>query len=151
MSKREQIRMNEFSQTLIGAASSYGAIDALTSSGAMVVVDDDALAGFLDAEGLAVLFFAGGAKRRRESHDVAVALREVLKDYEKGIRVALVGDKASADLKSQFRVVVEPSLVFVLDGAVLEVVPGIRDWAEYAAAFRRYLGNPAREPEGATA
>ncbi len=134
--------MTYATQPLATEAPAYGAVDALTASGAVTAVSAEDLGRYLEAPGLVVLFFAGGAKRQRESHDVAVALRELLKDHAGQVRAALVED--DADLKGRYRVVVEPSLVFVLDGTVLEVVPGIRDWADYAAVFRRYLGEPVR-------
>jgi hypothetical protein len=123
----------------------YPAIDDMINHGQLVEADAGSLPACLDAPGMTVLFFAGGAKRRRESHDVAVALREVLKAYGSLVHGVLLRDDGAGALKERFRVVVEPSLVFVLGGETLEVVPGVRDWADYAGAFRRYLGEPGRQ------
>ena len=72
-----------------------------------------------------------------EGHDVAVALRELLREHAGHIRGGLLTD---ASCKASLRVQVLPSIVFVAGGAVLEVVPRVRDWAEYAQCFARYLG-----------
>ena len=45
-------------------------------------------------------------------------------------------------VQPRFRVLVTPSLVLLLAGATLEVIPRVRDWSDYTAAFRRYLGSP---------
>lgn len=125
----------------------YAAIDDMISHGQLTEADAHSLPALLDTQGVKVLFFAGGDKRRRESHDVAVALRELLKGYGSEVRGVLLRGEAAAPLKERFRVVVEPSLVFVLGGETVEVVPGVRDWADYAGAFRRYLGAPSAQGE----
>ncbi len=97
---------------------------------------------FLAGEGLAVLFFAGSGGRHNEAHDVAVALRELIKDYHGSLRAGLVDGDEEADLQSRFRVQRAPSLALVHEAVTLEVIPGVRDWADYARALQRYLGNP---------
>jgi hydrogenase-1 operon protein HyaE len=92
-----------------------------------------------------VLFFAGSNSRRNDAHDVAVALREVLKDYRDEVAAALV-TRDEAELQPRFRVSVLPSLVLVVGGEILEVLPRVRDWADYIQAFQRYLGAPQRGP-----
>ena len=71
------------------------------------------------------------------------SLREILKDYRGQLRAALVDESDSAELQPRFRVLVAPSLALVNGGETLEVIPRVRDWADYARAFKRYLGNPA--------
>jgi hypothetical protein len=44
-----------------------------------------------------------------------------------------------------------PSLALVHEGVTLEVIPGVRDWADYARALQRYLGNPPPPGAGETA
>jgi len=100
---------------------------------------------FLAGDGLRVLFCAGSNSHKTDAHDVAVALREVLKDYRGDVAAGLIaGDEP--ELHARFRVLVLPSLVLLLAGQVLEVVPRVRDWKDYAEAFQRYLGAPRREP-----
>ncbi len=98
---------------------------------------------FLAGEGLRVLFFAGDNSRRGDAQDVAVALREVLKDYPEKVAAGLVQQADESALQARFRVLAFPSLALVLEGETLEVIPRVRDWSDYAQAFRRYLGNAA--------
>jgi len=118
------------------------AIADMLERGLIRPVGADGLEDFLDADGLCVLFFTGGKSRRGDAHDVAVALREIIRDYRGAVRAGLLDPEDEAGLQSRFRVLVSPSLVLVHGGATLEVIPGVRDWADYARAFQRYLGNP---------
>lgn len=112
-------------------------------------IDSASLEEFLALPGLQVLFFPGGDSTRGEAHDVAVALRELLRDFPGQVRAALVDGEQDPGLQQRFRVLVLPSLVLLVGGEVLEVIPRVRDWGDYATAFRRYLGTagdtPARE------
>ncbi len=81
-------------------------------------------------------------RRRGDAHDVAVALREILKDYGGQVAAALVEQSAENALQPRFRVLVSPSLVLAYRGETLEVIPRVRDWSDYARAFQRYLGSP---------
>ena len=119
------------------------AITDMLDTGLLQSVRADTIDDFLAAEGLGVVFFAGGSKQRSDAHDVAGALREILKDYRGQLRAALVDESDSAELQPRFRVLVAPSLALVNGGETLEVIPRVRDWADYARAFKRYLGNPA--------
>jgi hydrogenase-1 operon protein HyaE len=119
------------------------AINDMLERGLMQRVDASNLDTFLQAQGLQVLFFAGCNSQRSDAHDVAVALREVLKDYGGAVRAGLVAEENEADLQPRFRILALPSLALVLDGETLEVIPRVRDWSDYVRAFRRYLGAPA--------
>jgi hydrogenase-1 operon protein HyaE len=120
------------------------AIEDMLDSGLLQSVNSGNVEDYLAREGLGVLFFAGGNKQRSDAHDVAVALREILKDYRGLVHAGLVADDHSAQLQPRFRVLVCPSLVLVHGGETLEVIPRVRDWADYARAFQRYLGNPGQ-------
>ena len=76
----------------------------------------------VESPGLVVLFFTCGGSHHRETHDVAVALREILKAYPGKLRAARV--EAEQSLKDRFRVLTAPSLVFCVGGQVQEVLPG---------------------------
>lgn len=119
-------------------------IDEMVAGGVIDVVDGGQLDDFLAAPGLRVLLFCGAHAHSRETHDVAVALRELLKDYAGDIRAGVVATGDDPALHGRFRVLVTPSLVLVLGGEILEVLPGVRDWADYTATFQRYLGVPRR-------
>ena len=82
------------------------ALTDMLENGVLVSLDSGALEEFSRSEGLKLLFFTGGPRRVRESHDVAVALREILKSWPGAVNA------------------------------------GVRDWADYEAAFQRYLGAP---------
>lgn len=143
--------------TLNGSSNPTGAAAAgLTGTGVIARTDgiEDAVASgaferlaavdideWLDRPGLRVLLFAGPPKRRRDAHDVAIALRELMRSYPEQASAAVFEAEAEAGQMQRFRVTSAPSLALCAAGAVLEVVPGVRDWADYAAVFRRYLGD----------
>jgi hydrogenase-1 operon protein HyaE len=119
------------------------AISDMLERGVLQTVDTTSVDSFLAGPGLQVLFFAGPGNQHGDSHDVAVALREVLKEYPAGINAALVDRAAEAELQPRFRVLVLPSLALCIGGETMEVIPGVRDWGDYIRAFRRYLGAAA--------
>jgi Hydrogenase-1 expression protein HyaE len=117
------------------------AIADMLERGVLQTVDSANVDSFLAGPGLRVVFFAGPGNQHGDSHDVAVALREVLKEYKDGLSAALVAAAHEAKLQSRFRVLTLPSLALCVGGDTLEVIPGVRDWSDYSRAFRRYLGN----------
>lgn len=119
-------------------------IDEMAASGVIEVLDAGDLDAFLAERGLRALLFCGAHTHSRETHDVAVALRELLKDYAGDVQAGVVAAGDDPALHGRFRVLVTPSLVLVLGGEILEVLPGVRDWADYSATFQRYLGTPRR-------
>ncbi len=121
------------------------AITDMLERGILQELDAEALEAFVAADGLNLLFFSGGQRRAREAHDVAVALREVMREYPGMVQAAILDADLEASQQERFRVLTPPSLVFIAAGSTLEVIPGVRDWADYAGAFHRYLGEPARE------
>ena len=123
------------------AASTSDAVTDMLARGLVRPLDASTADEFLAGDGLQVLFFTGGKSHMRDAHDVAVALRELLRDYRGMVAAAMVSGDGDA-LLARFRVSVLPSLVLVLGGETLEILPRVRDWADYAGAFRRYLGAP---------
>jgi len=121
-------------------------IDDMVASGAMEALDADNLDDFLGGGGVRALLFCGRQAHCRETHDVAVALRELLKEYAGDLRAGALASADDPEMHARFRVLVTPSLVLVLAGEILEVLPGVRDWADYSAACARYLG---ARPRGA--
>lgn len=118
------------------------AVDGMIASGVATRLDADTVDAFLAQDGLLIVLFSGLGKNRPEGHDVAVALREMLAQYGGAAKAAIVAEDAEEKLKSRFRVVILPSLAFVLGGETLEVLPRVLDWKDYAGAFKRYLGPP---------
>lgn len=116
------------------------AIDDMVERGLLRRVDGESIDAFLGGEQLQVLFFVGAHSQRGDNQDVAVALREILKDYPGQLQAALVDAVDDQPLQARFRVLALPSLVLTLAGETLEVIPRVRDWGDYVTAFRRYLG-----------
>jgi hydrogenase-1 operon protein HyaE len=117
------------------------AIADMLERGVLQTVDSTSVDDFLAGPGLRVVFFAGPGNQHGDSHDVAVALRELLKEYKNGLCAALVEAAHEAQLQPRFRVVRLPSLALCIGGETLEVIPGVCDWGDYSRAFGRYLGN----------
>jgi hypothetical protein len=119
-------------------------IQDMCNEGLCQSVDCNGLDAFLDGDGLKLLLFAGqgGSHGHDQGHDVAVALRELLRDYHGQLAAAWIADGEERKLMARCRVAVIPSLVFAVGGEIMEVLPRVRDWADYQAAFRRYLGAP---------
>ena len=118
--------------------------EGLVAEGLLTPLSTANVDAFIDSEGLCVLFAAGPRSVRRESHDVAVALRELLREYGTAVRAGLISDEPEPGLAARLRVSATPCLTFAIGGEVLEALPRVRDWADYRAAFQRYLGNPDR-------
>ena len=127
-----------------GVVARTDGIEDAVASGAFERLASADVDAWLDGPGVRVLLFAGPAKRRRDAHDVAIALRELLRSYPGQASAAVFEAEEEAGQMQRFRVTSAPSLALCAGGAVLEVVPGVRDWADYAAVFRRYLGDVAR-------
>ena len=121
------------------------AIKDMLESGMLAQVSADFIDDFLASDRLSVLFFAGGKSQRSDAHDVAVALREVLGEYPGVVQAGLIDEAQERELQPRFRVLVSPSLALVYAGATLEVIPRVRDWADYTRAFQRYLGAPTNK------
>ncbi|MEM1191401.1 MAG: hypothetical protein AAGI72_22915 [Pseudomonadota bacterium] len=120
------------------------AINDMLDTGLLTALDASSVDAFADHERPQVLFFPGPKAVRREAHDVAVALREVLRDYGGGVHGGLLRDEDARSPSERFRVSATPCLVLLYGSDVLEVLPRVRDWAEYAAAFQRYFGPVSR-------
>lgn len=121
-----------------GVIARFDAIEQMLAADQLSTVDAQSIETFCAGPELRVLLFAGLPKRSSEAQDVAVALRELMREFS--VSAALVAEHDESALQSDFRVAVLPSLVLVVDGQVLEVVPGVRDWVDYQRAFERYLG-----------
>jgi hydrogenase-1 operon protein HyaE len=108
-----------------------------------VAVDIDGLAEFVAGAGVGLAVLTGTPGRRPASHDLAVVVREFLRDPRRELRVAVVEDAWNAEAKARWGVRIEPSLMIVRDGVVLEVVAGIREWSVYAERVGRLLERAA--------
>ena len=84
------------------------AISDMLERGVLHTVDAASVDHFLAGPGLRVLFFAGPGNQHGDSHDVAVALRELLKEYAGEVGAALVeaGDVATLGKVPELRAAV---------------------------------------------
>ncbi len=128
-----------------GVIASTNGVDDCIESGAFSQLCESQLDEWLEQPGLRVLLFVGPPKRRRDAHDVAIALRELIRSYAKTSAAAVLASDQEDQQLSRFRINATPSLALCVRGDVVEVVPGVRDWADYAAIFRRYLGDPRHD------
>ncbi len=131
--------------------SHYVAIEQMLEDGTLMCVDDSSVDEFLAPPHPHLLFFPGPGSVKREAHDVAVALRELLRDYHGLIDGGLIADEQGPDLAKRFRANATPCLVLLTGTEVLEVIPRVRDWSDYAAAFARYLGPAPKALQTGTA
>lgn len=124
-------------------------LSALTERHRLPIVDATTVDAFLaPAEGEpahAILFFTGDPATRAETLDVAVVLPELVAAFAGRLRAAVVDTAAETSLSSRFRVAVLPSLVVTRAGAVLNVLPKIRDWSDYVAKIEAALAPDAPE------
>jgi hydrogenase-1 operon protein HyaE len=106
-------------------------------------VEINALEAFVDGPGVRLAVLTGTPGRRPASHDLAVVVREFLRDPRRDLRVAVVEGDCNAAAKERWGVRIEPSLLIARDGVVLEVIAGIRDWAVYAERVGRLFERAA--------
>ncbi|MCU0832230.1 MAG: hypothetical protein MUC58_12095 [Rhizobiaceae bacterium] len=105
------------------------------------VLDEMAARAFIADPGRKVLVFSGVEKKRPEAQDIAVILREVWRAWHGSFEIAVLSGKAEDRIKTQFGVIVLPSLVLINDGPH-RVLPRVQDWPVYGEAFRASFGPP---------
>lgn len=101
----------------------------------------------LDAQGMTseaavgdwILLFAGDPTARPEVADLAVILPEIVKGRAGALSFAVIDREAEDALAAQLGVFVKPTLVFMREGAVMGVIPRIKDWAFYEQMLEEYL------------
>jgi len=120
------------------------AIKQMLEAGTLTRLDPSTVDAFVEAPHPHLLFFPGPKSVKREAHDVAVALRELLLDYTGVIDAGLIPDESAGNLPQHYRAKATPCLVLMSGPEILEVLPRVRDWSDYAAAFHRYLGPAPR-------
>lgn len=95
--------------------------------------------------GLRVLFLAGDPDKKPETADVAVVLRELVKQYPGAFEVGLVPQDAEADAMKLTGTFALPSLVFCAGGRPVETIAKIQDWSIYAEALPRLIASSGAE------
>jgi hydrogenase-1 operon protein HyaE len=102
-------------------------------------LDVDDVDDFTAGPGLRVLFYSGEGKRRPEAQDVAVVLRELLRQHQGQVQIGVLTDMAENKTKVRHGVVVLPTVVLMRDGEKLEAIARIQDWPVYADAVARHI------------
>ncbi len=120
-------------------------LDALTTKHGFVTVDDTMVDAFLKAHTNSVLFFAGDPERLLETHDVAVILPEIVKQFP-NIAPALVDRRAERALQLRYRFNAFPALVFLRGESYLGAISRLLGWHEYLSEIRAILAREPSEP-----
>ena len=116
-------------------------IDMLLSEPRAEAVSEDTLDAFLarDTDTLSCLFFTGQAKKRLETADVAVVLREFLSIYGDKVRVGVVDEASEKALMGRCAVLMLPSISVFHGDNHLKTFPKILDWQDYAQGMADLL------------
>lgn len=112
-------------------------IEQLASHPASEVVRRSGLQDFLSRHSRALLFFTGDLAQNTEGRDVAIVVRELLRQYAGRIALGLVDRRDETAVMAKTGVVVLPAVAFVADGRTVDVVARMRDWGVYAQAAER--------------
>lgn len=112
-------------------------IDALAAHPASEVVRRGTLQDFLARHPHALLFFTGDVVQRPEGLDVAIVVRELLRQYDGRLALGLVDRRDETGLMAKTGVVVLPAVAFVAGGRTVDVVARMRDWNSFAQAAER--------------
>ena len=112
-------------------------IEALANHPASEVVRRAGYDAFVARHPHALLFFTGDVASRPEGLDVAIVVRELLRQYASRVALGLVDRRDETALMAKAGVVVVPAVAFMAQGRPVEVVARMRDWAVYAQATER--------------
>jgi len=120
-------------------------IESLAEHPATEVVRRANFADFLARHPRALLFFTGDIGQRPEAHDVAIVVRELIKQYAGRLALGLVDRRDETALMAKTGVVVVPALAFMADTRTVEVIARMRDWSAYVEAAARLFeaGEPS--------
>jgi hydrogenase-1 operon protein HyaE len=112
-------------------------IEQLATDPASEVVRRSGLQEFLARHPRALLFFTGDLAQNPEGRDVAIVVRELLRQYTGRVALGLVDRRDETAVMAKTGVVVLPAVAFVADGRTVDVVARMRDWGAYAQAAER--------------
>jgi len=112
-------------------------IEQLATHPASEVLRRSNLQDFLARHPRALLFFTGDLAQNPEGRDVAIVVRELLRQNAGRIALGLVDRRDESAVMAKMGVVVVPAVAFVADGRTVDVVARMRDWSAYAQAVER--------------
>jgi hydrogenase-1 operon protein HyaE len=112
-------------------------IEQLATHPASEVVRRSSLPDFLARHPRALLFFTGDLAQNPEGRDVAIVVRELMRQHAGQLALGLVDRRDETAVMAKTGVVVLPAVAFVADGRTVDVVARMRDWGAYAQAAQR--------------
>ena len=112
-------------------------ITQLVEHPASEVIRKAGLKDFLERRPRALLFFTGDITQNPEGRDVAIVVRELLRQYDGRLALGLVDRRDETSVMAKTGVVVLPAVAFVADGRTVDVVARMRDWSAFAQAAER--------------
>ena len=112
-------------------------IEQLASHPDSEVVRRAGLQDFLARHPRAMLFFTGDFAQNPEGRDVAIVVRELLRQHAGHVALGLVDRRDETAVMAKTGVVVLPAVAFIADGRTVDVVARMRDWGAYAQAAER--------------
>jgi hydrogenase-1 operon protein HyaE len=112
-------------------------IEQLATHPASEVVRRSSLPDFLARHPRALLFFTGDLAQNPEGRDVAIVVRELMRQHAGQLALGLVDRRDETAVMAKTGVVVLPAVAFVADGRTVDVVARMRDWGAYAQAAER--------------
>jgi hydrogenase-1 operon protein HyaE len=111
------------------------------------VLDGESFDAWAEMPGAAMVVFADGPERNKETLDLAVIVPELHASHAGGFRVALLPPAAARALASRYGFARWPAFVMLRDGRYVGAVDGIRDWEAYVGELDRLLAAaPSRPP-----
>ncbi len=113
---------------------SHPLIDNLLALDEVSLVHAADLDAFLDADvtRATALFITGDPNKRLETADVAVVLRELLRQHPGRLRAGVVALADEGAVMKAVGAFASPALVFMQGRERLETIPKIQDWSVYA-------------------
>ena len=92
-----------------------------------------------------VVFFAGDPDKRAETADVAVVLRELVRQHANRLRAVLIAPEDEPAAMKALGVFVLPALALYRDGGRVDLIPKIQDWGVYVDRIGALVGAVAAE------
>jgi hydrogenase-1 operon protein HyaE len=120
-------------------------LEQLATHPASEVVRRSSLPDFLARHPRALLFFTGDLAQNPEGRDVAIVVRELMRQHAGELALGLVDRRDETAVMAKAGVVVLPAVAFIADGRTVDVVARMRDWGAYAQAADRLFsaGTPS--------
>jgi hydrogenase-1 operon protein HyaE len=120
-------------------------IQALVDKYHYVLLTQDNVDDFLQANEDVVLLFTNNPKQFPESNDVAVVLPELMQLFPCRLTPAVVDESAEVALQQRYAFSKWPALVFLRRGDYLGVITGMQNWSDFKIEIERILATTPGE------